>query len=332
MSVSIVIGGQFGSEGKGKVARWFAGRYHASAVVRVGGINSGHTVIDDNGQPVIFRILPTAALDREATCVLPAGSYLDVDLLFQEIKMAGISPAKVKIHPHAVIITNREIEIERRLSLSERIGSTGTGTGAAVGLRAMRDPGITLAKDVGELSGFLCDTEQFLRKELLQGHEVLIEGTQGFGLSNLYSPYYPKATSRDTGAAAFLSEAGLSPFDVGHIIMVIRSYPIRVSGDSGVLPNEITWDDVTAASGRQAMIQEYTSVTKKKRRVGKFDPDIVRRSIAVNRPDQIVLNHMDYIPGEPGKLGPDRVEFLKNTQEAINQRINYVGLGPDEIS
>ena len=60
MGVSIIVGGQFGSEGKGKVARWFSEQHQVSSVVRVGGINSGHTVIDAEGHAVIFRILPTA--------------------------------------------------------------------------------------------------------------------------------------------------------------------------------------------------------------------------------------------------------------------------------
>lgn len=332
MGVSIVVGGQFGSEGKGKVARWFAEKNQVSTAVRVGGINSGHTVIDAEGHAVIFRILPTAAIDRRVTCVLPAGSYLDVELLFHEIKKAGISPSKVKIHPRAVIITEREIELERKMGLSERLGSTGSGTGAAVGLRAMRDPKLTFAKDIGELKGFLCDTGELLREEVVQGHEVLIEGTQGFGLSCLHSPYYPKATSRDTSAAGFLSEAGLSPFDVEHIVMVIRSYPIRVHGkESGTLPNETTWEEVTAAAKRQVPIREYTSVTNKLRRVGQFDPDIVLRAIAANRPDQIVLNHMDYIPGEPGSFSAERAAFVEQVQRQLNRRIDYVGLDPATV-
>lgn len=331
MGVSIIVGGQFGSEGKGKVARWFAGENQVSSAVRVGGINSGHTVVDSEGRAVIFRILPTAAMDRQVTCVLPAGSYLDVGILFREIQLSGISPSKVKIHPHAVVITQREVEMEREMGLSARLGSTGSGTGAAVGLRAMRDPKLMLAGNVRELKDFICDTGDFLREELIHGHKVLIEGTQGFGLSCLHSPYYPKATSRDTSAAGFLSEAGLSPFDVEHILMVVRSYPIRVSGDSGTLPNETTWEDVTAAAGRQSPIREYTSVSKNLRRVGRFDPDIVLRAIAANRPDRIILNHLDYIPGEPGVLSAKRRAFIDQVQSQLHQKIDYVGLDPATV-
>lgn len=332
MGVSIIVGGQFGSEGKGKVARWFSEQHQVSSVVRVGGINSGHTVIDAEGHAVIFRILPTAAIDRQVTCVLPAGSYLTVELLLQEMKQSKIPPSQVKINPHAVVITKRETELEREMGLVARLGSTGSGTGAAVGLRAMRDPKLTLAKDVRELERFLCDTNEFLREELVRNHKILIEGTQGFGLSCLHSPYYPKATSRDTTAAGFLSEAGLSPFDVKHIIMVLRSYPIRVQGDSGPLPHETTWEDVTVAAGRRNLIQEYTSVTKHLRRVGQFDPEIVLRAIAANCPDQLVLNHLDYLPGTPGALGSERMAFIDKVHNQLGQKLDYVGLDPITVN
>lgn len=331
MGVSIVIGGQFGSEGKGKVARYFAQQYHASSVVRVGGINSGHTVIDEDGRSVVFRILPTAAIDCTANCILPPGSYLDVELLFQEIQMAGISPSKVKIHPNAAIITAEQVQIEQEAGLTERIGSTGSGTGAAVCTRIKREGRLVRAKDVDELKPFVYDTNDFLREELSKGCEVLIEGTQGFGLSVLHSSDYPYTTSRDTTAAGFLSESGLSPFDVKHIIMVIRSYPIRVAGHSGTLPNEILWEDVTALAKRQTPIREYTSVTNNLRRVGKFDAGIVLQAIAVNRPDQIVLNHLDYISGETGHMSSERTAFVDEVQQLLHRKIDYVGMDPETI-
>ncbi len=332
MGVSIVVGGQFGSEGKGKVAYCFAKKYNASSVVRVGGINSGHTVISEGGEAVILRTLPTAAISGDVNCILPAGSYIDVALLFEEIRKTGITEARIKIHPNAVVITESLIRDERNGDLSRRIGSTASGTGAAVGMRVERKKDITLAKDVKSLAPFICDTGDFLRGELLKRREVIVEGTQGYGLSNLHSPYYPYATSRDTTAAGFLSETGLSPFDVSHIIMVIRSYPIRVAGDSGPLPKELTWEDVTKRSGNASPICEYTSVTKRVRRVGEFDKDIVLQAIVANCPDQIVLNHMDYIPGESNSSDEiNRNMFIDQTQKELHTKINYIGLNPRDI-
>ncbi|HEU4441008.1 MAG TPA: adenylosuccinate synthetase, partial [Burkholderiales bacterium] len=58
-----------------------------------------------------------------------------------------------------------------------------------------------------------------LRENLERGDRVVLEGTQGFGLSLLHSGTYPFCTSRDTTASGFISEAGLSPFDVDQIVM-----------------------------------------------------------------------------------------------------------------
>ena len=182
------------------------------------------------------------------------------------------------------------------------------------------------------MSKFIYPTKDYLRCEINNNHEVVIEGTQGFGLSNIHTPYYPYATSRDTSAAGFLSEVGLSPFDVSNIIMVIRSYPIRVGGNSGPLPNEISWEDVTAKSCSNSLIQEYTSVTKKIRRVASFDADIVNRAIVTNNPNIIVLNHLDYIGDDmPDVIGENRNGFITSVEKKINRKIDYVGLSNSKV-
>ena len=78
MPVSIVVGGQFGSEGKGKVALEIARRKTAAAVIRVGGTNSGHTAIGADGETYALRQLPAAAVDHSVQIILPAGSYIDL--------------------------------------------------------------------------------------------------------------------------------------------------------------------------------------------------------------------------------------------------------------
>src|SRR5438270_12795356 len=103
MGVTVVVGGQLGSEGKGKVAQYWASQGRASAVVRVGGSNSGHTGYDRNGSRVVLRQLPTAALLPNVLCVLGAGSYIDVDLLLREIAVSGIEPERLSIDERAAI-------------------------------------------------------------------------------------------------------------------------------------------------------------------------------------------------------------------------------------
>ena len=332
LGLSIIVGGQFGSEGKGKVSHWYANKVKASAVIRVGGINSGHTVVDALGRIHIFRVLPTVAIDNNKVCVLPAGSYIDVELLFKEIRQSGINPSLIRIDPKAAIITSEHIAYEKDSGLSSFIGSTASGTGAAVSMRVNRNTSMLFAKDIPTLAPFICDVTAYLRNELDNGNEIVIEGTQGFGLSNLHTPYYPYATSRDTSAAGFLSEVGLSPMDVTNIIMVIRTFPIRVAGNSGPLPYETSWEDITTISNSAIPLCEYTSVTKKLRRVAHFDPKIVTEAIAVNKPTMIVLNHLDYI-GENGScsIGSNRRACISKIQSQIGQKIDYVGLSNKDI-
>jgi Adenylosuccinate synthetase len=99
--------------------------------------------------------------------------------------------------------------------------------------------------------------------------------------SLLHSPHFPRTTSRDTTAAGALAETGLSPFDVENIVLVLRSFQIRVAGDSGPFGGtEIDCKTLTRESGSPTPVLERTSVTDKVRRVARFDPVIVREAIA----------------------------------------------------
>ena len=295
MPGSIVVGGQYGSEGKGKIACYLAREMNAAAAIRVGGSNSGHSVVGADGNLFIFRHLPTAAILSDVICVLPAGSYIDADILHREITLSGLDRNRLIIDPLTMIINEADIKAEQAGGLMKCIGSTGSGTGAAVLRRTQRSRNTMLAKDCPSLAEFIEPTTPLLRKLLDKGERIIIEGTQGFGLSLLHSPHYPFTTSRDTTAAGFLAETGLSPLDVDDIVLVIRSYPIRVGGNSGPLPGEVDWDYVTIHSGSSVPLEEYTSVTKNKRRVAKFDPSIVLDAIRVNKPTRIALNHIDYL-------------------------------------
>jgi adenylosuccinate synthase len=332
MPVSIVIGGQFGSEGKGKVSYRFAQRLKAAAVVRVGGTNSGHTVIGKDKKEFIFRTLPTAAIDDKITCILPSGSYINTDILRSEIEKSAILPKNLKIDPYSVIIDQSMIDEECESNLREKISSTLSGTGAAVIRRLRRIEKFTFAKDCPELTPYITDTKALMRNFLDNKKHIIIEGTQGFGLSPINSTYYPYCTSRDTTAAGFLMETGLSPFDVENIIMVIRAHPIRVSDNSGPMENEIKWEKIKLSSGSKIDLTEYTSATKRIRRVAEFDSKIVKEAIQVNKPNIIVLNHVDYIDYSchdsnintvPGTV----ITFVKKISAEINRDIDYIGTG-----
>lgn len=326
MPISIVVGGQFGSEGKGKVAHYLAKTQKASVAVRCGGTNSGHTVIDEQGETHVFRQLPTAAILPDVKLALCSGSYIDIDILEEELSRVDGGTDRLTIDPFAVIITDSHKAVENNSGLVNQIGSTGSGTGAAVIDRIQRKQSTLFAKDVPSLSKYIQGTVENLRKRLTKGQRIILEGTQGFGLSPFHSSFNPYATSRDTTAAGFLSEVGLSPFDVDDVIMVIRSFPIRVGGNSGPLPNEIDWETVSRECKTPGLC-ERTSVTKHIRRVGRFDPEIVKCAIRANNPSTIVLNHLDHI----SKDNQDCSNFISYVEKSIQATVNYAGYSQKTI-
>lgn len=339
MPVSIVVGGQFGSEGKGKVALEIARRSREPVtVVRVGGPNSGHTAYDKNGKKHVLRQLPAGCIDRDVEVVLPAGSYVDPDVLRSEIQQLNYPQHRIRVSHHARIITVQHKQWEKEAGLEGAIGSTGSGVGAAVMASVARGAANFALKsfeaaDHPDMEPFLCDTSCHLRWLLERGNRVILEGTQGFGLSLLEGGYWPKATSRSTTASGALSEAGLSPLDVDDVTMVIRSYPIRVAGNSGPLVNETTWEKIAMKAERHDDIREYTTVTGRLRRVGNFDPALVRRAIAANRPTRLVLNHVDYV-GHQRYLDDtesDVCRFIQQVEEDIGQMVNWLGFSRSAV-
>lgn len=334
MPLSVVVGGQFGSEGKGKIAQFIAQTESAAAVVRVGGPNSGHSAVDDTGRLVTLRQLPAGSISTNARIILPAGSLIDVSLLLKEIELMEVSPDRLRIDTNASIVTEEHRNLERDEALTATIGSTGSGTGAALRERLRRVQSHRLARDESKLFPYLEENTSSVMRTLLNTNErIVIEGTQGFGLSLWQTRSFPYATSRDTSAAAFVSEAGLAPHDVDDVAMVIRSFPIRVGGNSGPLPNEIDWPTLAEEAELAADYHELTSATLRVRRVARFDERVVRDAIISNRPHRIFLNHMDYIDPQWKKGGPtDRsAGFVEDVERRIGQSIDYLGFGPSRL-
>src|SRR5215472_11437828 len=266
MPATIVVGGQYGSEGKGKVVALLANSLDAPWLVRCGGPNSGHTVRID-GQDVILRQVPSCAEPHKATFCIAAGCAIDEAVLLRELNLLGIDRTRIIVDPRAVIVTEQDREAERHAL--NHISSTCSGTGAALARRMSRTDDVRLAQD-SDVLGNRCRVQTVaprLHEVLDRGGDVIVEGTQGFALSLLHGPDYPFVTSRDTTAAGFAMEVGLSPRLINDIVMVVRTFPIRVGGPSGPFPDEISWEDIARISGAPQAEPEYTSVTKRLRRV-----------------------------------------------------------------
>ncbi|MCK9530813.1 MAG: adenylosuccinate synthetase [Gammaproteobacteria bacterium] len=322
--VDVVVGGQYGSEGKGHIAAYLAKEY--DVLMRVGGPNAGHSVSSESGL-YTYHQLPSGAKDTTAQLLLGAGMTIRVPELLKEIADCGIATERLCIDPQAMVIEDKDVAEEAGLVSS--IASTGRGGGAAAARRIMgrRVGGVTLARDVDALRPYLGSTLERLEEAYRNGKRVLLEGTQGSGLSIFHGPY-PYVTSRDTNVAGCLAEAGISPTRVRKVLLVIRSTPIRVGnpdagGSSGPLKYETTFAEVAKDAGidpEETTTFERTSTTKRPRRVGWFDWELFRRSCAINAPTDIVLTFADYLNGDNRKarrfeqLDQETIKFIEELE------------------
>jgi adenylosuccinate synthase len=318
MPASIVVGGQYGSEGKGKIVALLAKQANSPWLVRCGGPNSGHTVTIDRRE-TILRQVPCSSDPEKATFCVAAGCVVDEEILLKELDLLRIPRERIIVDPRAVLVSEHDRQTESRTL--GHIGSTCSGTGSAQFRRALRTNDVRFTKHSSNLQA-RCTIESvapLLHDRIEDGGDVIVEGTQGFGLSLLHGSEYPYVTSRDTTAAAFAMEAGLSPLHIDKIIMVVRTFPIRVAGTSGPLLNEITWDEVHSISGAPSVQPEYTSVTKRLRRVAKFDIDLVKTACRYNSPTSLAV------------MGLDRLDYANTHIESIDQLSKSARAFIDEI-
>lgn len=334
MSVIVVVGGQYGSEGKGKFASYLSLRMNPTCAVRCGGPNSGHTVIYKK-RKYILQQLPSAIINPNSKLFIAAGAIVNLNLLRREMRDYSISTSRILVDRNAAIVTEEDARQEKKYGLREKIGSTLSGTGWVTSRKILRDPNLTLAKHSNELRKIVGDVTAELNEYYDRKKTILIEGTQGFGLSINHSNEYPYLTSRDTSAAGFVSEAGISPVLIDSIVMAIRSYPIRVQGNSGPFRDEITWEEIQERSNSPKPIGEYSTVTKRLRRVAEFDFDGVKRACVVNRPSVLAIQGIDYISFDDfGKKTYDDLTrksraFVKRIEEKMKVRVGLISTGPD---
>lgn len=340
--VDVIIGGQYGSEGKGHVAAYLAKNY--DVLVRVGGPNAGHSVASASGV-YVYHHLPSGSRDTDAQILLPPGMTINVSTLMKEVTECGINDERLFIDPQAMIIEPGDVSQEKELV--EKIASTGQGGGAAAARRILgRRPGqVRLARDIPELARYVGSAPHFrgsttrqLELAYRENCSILLEGTQGSGLS-LYHGCYPYVTSRDTNVAGALAEAGISCTRVRRVLMVVRPTPIRVENPdregetSGPLKHEVSFDDVA----REARLDpdsvarsERTSTTNRKRRVGWFDWEQFRRACALNAPTDIVLTFADYIDADNAdarrfdQLSPRTIQFIEALERVAQAPVSLI--------
>lgn len=329
MSITAVIGAQFGSEGKGKICAYLSREMRHS--VRTGGANAGHTVVE-NGTSRVFRHLPCAAVHPAVKLYLGAGAVIDCSVLYGELEHTVSAAHRLVIDPQAAIITSEDLLAEA--VIQESIGSTGKGVGMALQKKIARDGTATLARDVPGLEAYLNAVSDILCEACAHGEPIMLEGTQGTGLS-LHHGAYPFVTSRDVTVGSLCGEAGLPPNAVQRAVLVVRPYPIRVSGNSGPLHGEITWDTVKQRSGSTYSLVERTTVTGNIRRVGEFDLQAVKRAARMNGATDIALTFADHLDARcygttvRRQLPNPVLRFIEMLEHGVDLPVSLVSTGPE---
>jgi adenylosuccinate synthase len=332
--VDVIIGAQYGSEGKGQIAGFLSKEY--DLLVRVGGPNAGHSVYVPSlkGESYVHHHLPSGTLKSKAKLLIGPGAVINPKKILEEINECKVRPERLIIDRNAMIISDKDIANEA--DLKKAIGSTGQGVGAATARRIMkRESATKLAKDIPELRKYIGDGVEELAKAFHDNGRVLLEGTQGTGLS-IYHGNYPFVTSRDTSVGGCLAEAGIAPTRLRRTIMVCRTYEIRVEspeeGTSGPMKHEVNWDIIGERSGlnpKELKRDEHTSTTKRLRRVGEFDWELLRKSCLLNSPTDIAVTFTDYISKENRKAC--RFEQLTQSTISFIQEVERVSGAPVSI-
>lgn len=334
--LTVLVGGQYGSEGKGAVAAHVANQYQVH--VRVGSPNAGHTIYW-NDEKHVMQSIPCGWINPDALIVIGRGALLNMKQLMKElVHIMQYYPGfkkRLMIDAKAGVLDEKFHEQEGGVNgeMHRRIGSTGEGVGPARIARLERDhEKFRLFEDVaaewGLESCVTDNTPEIIANIQDRGGNILIEGTQGSALSLLHS-HWPYCTSIDTNAAGIISEVGIAPSRVTDVLMVCRTYPIRVAGNSGPMKNEISWEQLSQALGRT--VTEKTTVTKKTRRVAAWDDELFQQSCVLNAPTEIALTFADYV--DPELYGVDDPEVVKNSlllnnfveKHGLTGKVKYIG-------
>lgn len=334
--VDVLIGGQYGSEGKGNIAYYLAGEY--DLLVRVGGPNAGHKVPTE---PVYtHRLLPSGTLANPgAQLLIGPGATLDIDVLLTEIAECHVEVGRLFIDPQAMII--EEADIAAETGLVTGIGSTGKGGGSAAARRIMgrhsSDPPVRLARNAPELAAYIRPATDVLDEAYRNRHRIFLEGTQGTGLS-AYHGSYPHVTSRDTTTGGCLAEAGVAWSRVRNVIMVCRTYPIRVmspaDGTSGPMKQDLDWSVIAQRSQipvDELLRTERGSVSFTQRRVAEFDWELLRSAAELNGATEIALTFVDYLDKRNraarryDQLQPGTILFIEEIERVSGASVTLIG-------
>ncbi|MGC2633998.1 MAG: adenylosuccinate synthase [Candidatus Cybelea sp.] len=312
MKADIILGCQWGDEGKGRIVDLYAADY--DVVARFGGgDNAGHSIVVGS-QELALRIVPSAVMHPGVELFVGGGTVINPQTLLEEfgrLAAIGIDTSRVKISDRAHVVlphhVTRDAAAERERG-SGAIGTTGRGIGPAYVDRVARS-GIRFADVLRNVSGdtdvdtaqvleaarrlapHVVDGVEYIHERLHGGKRILLEGAQGALLDVGYGTY-PYVTSSHTIAGGACTGLGIGPGTIGRVIGVFKAYCTRVG--AGPLPSELL-DERGEKLRRQG--GEFGTVTGRPRRCGWFDAVAARYAVALNGLTSAIVTKLDVLTG-----------------------------------
>lgn len=321
MTVSVIVGTQWGDEGKGKITDILAA--DVDLVVRYqGGNNAGHTVVVGD-KTFKLHLIPSGILYPNCCCVIANGVVIDPTVLLEEMsilrkKGIQITPDNFKISGFAHIILESHKELDNRQENrrhDEKIGTTGRGIGPCYtdkvkrsGVRMidlfypdelrkrliknhdMNETDIdALCKIGNELKPFIIDTSLFVNQAISDGKRVILEGAQGTMLDVDHGTY-PYVTSSNPIAGGACIGVGIGPHKIDSVIGITKAYATRVG--EGPFPTELTdsLGDKLCQEGA-----EFGTTTGRQRRCGWLDLVVLKYAVRVNGITSMCLTKLDVL-------------------------------------
>ncbi|NPA87748.1 MAG: adenylosuccinate synthase [Epsilonproteobacteria bacterium] len=329
--IDLIVGLQWGDEGKGKIVDLVAKNY--DIVIRSqGGHNAGHTVVVD-GKKYALHLLPSGVLNKNATNVIANGVVVYPPQLIKEIKNFGHDiKKKLLISDKAHMILDHHIAIDQareKLRGKNAIGTTGRGIGPAyadkiarVGVRMGELKNIPklleklehyyeMNKGYFDYLGIEIPSREKLESELKEWQEelgelivdttkylwdnfdknMLLEGAQAT-LLDIDHGTYPYVTSSNTIASGALTGSGIPPKRLNKVIGIAKAYTTRVG--NGPFPTE----DLSESGDKiRKQGAEFGTTTGRPRRCGWFDVVAARYAVTLNGCDEVAIMKLDVLDG-----------------------------------
>src|ERR687895_416247 len=215
MAGIVIIGAQWGDEGKGKITDLLA--ENADLVIRFqGGNNAGHTIVRE-GVKWKFHLIPSGILYPGRICAIGNGVVIDAKILKKKIA-AAMDPKRLSLRPYA-----KAPELD---------------------LQSMTEDYLTYGH---RMEQYIADTARLTWDVLDGGGDVIFEGAQGT-LLDIDHGTYPFVTSSNVVAGSACAGAGVGPKDIDEVWGVAKAYATRVG--SGPFPTEL--DDELGVAMREA--------------------------------------------------------------------------------